>query len=55
MSLPGGWEIVVVIVIILILFSGSRVKNSIKNIGKGLYKAKKEVDEIKEITKKDIL
>ncbi len=54
-SLPGGWELVLIIVIIIVLFKGNRAGKIIKDMGKGIYKAKKEVDEIKNITKKDIL
>lgn len=52
MSLPGGWEIVVIALIIIFLFNGNKVKESMKNLGKGFYKAKKEVDEIKDLTNK---
>jgi Sec-independent protein translocase protein TatA len=51
-QLPGGWEIVIIAVIIIILFSGSRASSTIKKMGQGIYKAKKEVDEIKDLTKK---
>ncbi|MCP4135932.1 MAG: hypothetical protein GY754_33495 [bacterium] len=52
MSLPGGWEIVLVIIVIAVLFGGPKAIDSLKNTGKSLYKAKKEIDDIKDITKK---
>ena len=52
MSLPGGWEVVLVIIVIAILFGGPKAIDSLKSTGKGLYKAKKELDDIKNITKK---
>ncbi len=52
MSIPGGWELILIIVIIAILFGGSKALNSLKAAGKEAYKVKKEVDDIKNITKK---
>jgi len=48
MSLPGGWEIILLIIIIAVLFGGPKAINTLKNTGKGLYKVKKEVDDIKD-------
>jgi Sec-independent protein translocase protein TatA len=51
-QLPGGWEIVVILAVIIILFSGGKAKSTIKKMGQGIYKARKEVDDIKDLTKK---
>lgn len=53
-QLPGGWEILIIVVIIILLFSGSKAKSTIKKMGQGIYKAKKEVGEITDLTKKDL-
>ncbi|PKL35449.1 MAG: twin-arginine translocase TatA/TatE family subunit [Spirochaetae bacterium HGW-Spirochaetae-1] len=52
LQIPGGWEIVIIIVIIAVLFGGDKAMNSLKSAGRGIYKIKKEVDDIKDITKK---
>lgn len=52
MSMPGGWEILIIVVLLIIIFGGNKAKSAVKNFGKGIYKIKKEVDEIKDITKK---
>ena len=51
-QLPGGWEIILLVVVIAVLFGGERAINSMKSVGKGIYKVKREVDDIKDITKK---
>ncbi len=53
-QLPGGWEIIIIVVIIILLFGGAKAKSAIRKMGQGIYKAKKEVDEIKDLTKKDL-
>lgn len=51
-QLPGGWELIVIIVILIFLFGGNKAKSAIKNIGRQAYKTKKEIDDIKNITQK---
>ena len=51
-TLPGHWEIILIVVVIILLFSGQKAKETMKSMGKGLYKVKKEIDEIKDLTKK---
>jgi len=51
-QLPGGWEIILLVVIIAVIFGGEKAVNSMKSAGKSLYKVKKEVDDIKDLTKK---
>lgn len=50
--LPGGWEWILIIVLIIVLFGGSRAIDSMKKAGREVYKLKKEVDDIKDISKK---
>ena len=52
-SLPGHWEIILIVVLIIIVFKGNKAMSTIKDIGSGIYKAKKEINDIKNITKKD--
>ena len=51
-NLPGGWEIILVIVIVVLLFGGNKAKESVKNLGRNIYKAKKDIDDIKDLTHK---
>ncbi len=52
MNLPGGWELIIIVVIIIIFFGGPKFKDAIKEAGKSALKVKKEIDDIKNITKK---
>jgi len=52
MNLPGGWELIVIVIIIIIIFGGPKIKDAIKEAGKTAFKVKKEIDDIKDITKK---
>jgi len=51
MGLPGGMEWIIIIVLVLVVFGGKNIIPSLKKAGKEAYKVKKEVDEIKNITK----
>ena len=52
MSLPSGWELILIVIIVLILFGGPKAIGAIKEAGKGAVKLKKEIDDIKDIAKK---
>jgi Sec-independent protein translocase protein TatA len=52
MNLPGGWELIVIVVIIFIFFGGPKAMSAVKEAGKTAFKVKKEIDDIKDITKK---
>ena len=52
MTIPGGWEWIVIILVIIILFGGNKAVSSIKKAGSEFYKVKKDIDNIKDITKK---
>lgn len=47
-QLPGGWEIILIVVIIAVLFGGPKILDGMKDVAKGAYKAKKEIDDIKD-------
>jgi|GEM_PF-422835 len=44
-SLPGGWELILIAAIIVVLFGGTKALSS---LGRGIYSVKKEVDDIKD-------
>jgi sec-independent protein translocase protein TatA len=47
-NLPGGWEIILIVVIVAILLGGSKAINSMKEAARGAYKFKREIDDIKD-------
>lgn len=51
-QLPGGWEVILIVIIIAVLIGGEKTVKAMKKAGKEAYKVKKEVDDIKNITKK---
>jgi len=54
-NLPGGAEWLVIIGIFALLFGGSKALSSAKDLGKEVYKLKKDVDDIKDEVKIDII
>ena len=54
-NLPGGGEWLVIIAIIIVLFGGSKAMSSVKDLGKEVYKLKKDVDDLKDEVKVDII
>ena len=48
MNIPGGWELAVIILVLLLLFGAKRIPDMAKNLGKAMIETKKA---IKEITK----
>ena len=50
-NLPGGWELLIIIVVVVVLFGGNKAMDRVKDLGKNVYKAKKEIDDLKDITK----
>jgi Sec-independent protein translocase protein TatA len=53
-QLPGGGELLVIIGIIALLFGGSKAMSSVKDLGKEVYKLKKDVDDLKDNVKDEI-
>jgi sec-independent protein translocase protein TatA len=50
LGMPGGWELIVIILIVVLLFGGRKIPELMKGLGQGLKefkKAKNEVDEEK--------
>jgi Sec-independent protein translocase protein TatA len=50
-QLPGGGELLVIIGIITLLFGGNKAISSVKDLGKEVYKLKKDVDDLKDEVK----
>ena len=52
-QLPGGWEIILIVIVLAVIFGGEKAVKAMKKAGKEAYKVKKEVDNIKDdITRK---
>ncbi|MFN0064857.1 MAG: twin-arginine translocase TatA/TatE family subunit [Chlamydiales bacterium] len=51
----GGWELIVILIVVLVLFGGRRLPELARNLGKGLREFKKASqgldEEIKQIEK----
>ena len=48
MSIPGGWELLLIVVVVAVLFGGNRAVSVVKNMGREIYKVKKDVDDLKD-------
>jgi sec-independent protein translocase protein TatA len=50
-NLPGGWELLLIVIVIVVLFGGNKAMARVKDLGKNVYRAKKEIDDLKDLTK----
>lgn len=46
-SMPGGWEMVIIVLVILLLFGAKRIPELAKGLGKGIREFKDATREIK--------
>ncbi len=56
MGMPGGWELVLIVGVVLLLFGGKKIPELAKGLGKGIKDFKKAVNEDDEVSevKKEI-
>jgi sec-independent protein translocase protein TatA len=54
MGLPGGWELVAIVVVVLVLFGGKKIPELAKGIGRGIKDFKQAVKEDEAEDKKEI-
>ena len=58
MGMPGGWELVLIVGVVLLLFGGKKIPELAKGLGKGIKDFKKAVnedeEEVVEVAKKEI-
>jgi len=56
--MPGGWELVLIVGVVLLLFGGKKIPELAKGLGKGIKDFKKAVNEDEEevasVAKKEI-
>lgn len=59
LGIPGGWQIAVIVLVVLLLFGGKKIPELMKGIGRGTREFKKglntddEEEDSKEVTKKE--
>ena len=53
-QMPGGGELLVIIAIIVVLFGSSKAFSTAKDLGKEVYRLKKDVDDLKDEVKDNI-
>lgn len=59
LGIPGTWQIVVIVLVVLLLFGGKKIPELMKGIGRGTREFKKglntddEDEDSKEVTKKE--
>ena len=53
-AMPGGWEMVVIAIVILLLFGAKKLPELAKGLGKGISEFKKASTEIKDEVEKAI-
>ncbi len=49
MGMPGGWELVLIVGVVLLLFGGKKIPELAKGLGKGIKDFKKAVNEDEEV------
>lgn len=50
-ALPGGPEILIILLIVVLLFGGRKIPELMKGIGKGIREFKRGKEEVNDITK----
>lgn len=53
MGMPGGWELIVIVGIVVLLFGGKKIPELAKGLGKGIKDFKKAVKEDETATTED--
>ena len=53
MSFPGGWEWILIFVVLLLLFGAKRLPDLAKGLGKGILEFRKAAKEVTDEIKKE--
>lgn len=46
MGLPGGWELIVIVLVIIVMFGGKKIPELAKGLGKGIKEFKEEMNDV---------
>lgn len=49
MSMPGIWELIIILLIIIVLFGGNKAFATIKEMGREVQKIKKKLEDFEDI------
>ena len=55
MGLPGGWELIIIFIVILLLFGAKRLPDLAKGLGKGISEFRKAAREVSDELQNDKL
>lgn len=50
MGLPGGWELIVIVLVIIVMFGGKKIPELAKGLGKGIKDFKEEMKDVSDDT-----
>lgn len=46
LSMPGGWEWIIILVVVLLLFGGKKIPELMKGVGKGVRSFKEGLNDV---------
>lgn len=52
LSMPGGWEWIIILVVVLLLFGGKKIPELMKGVGKGVRSFKDGLNDVQDEIKR---
>lgn len=53
LGMPGGYELILIVLVLLLIFGGKKIPELMKGLGKGMTEFKKAKKEMDDVTKED--